>query len=162
MERLLEENTLITSKTDLKGYITYANSHFLKCANYTLKELLGKPHNIIRHPDMPRCVFWLLWEYIQKGEEIFAFVKNLAKDGYFYWVFANVTPSYKDGEIIGYYSVRRAPNKEALKVIEPLYASLKEREEKENIKAAVGVLIKLLEEKNMAYNELILHLQGIE
>lgn len=83
-EIVLSENALITSKTDLKGNIIYANNDFLKYAGYKVDELLYKSHNIVRHEDMPHTVFKYLWDYIQKGEEIFAFVKNKAKDGSFY------------------------------------------------------------------------------
>ena len=76
---LVEPNILITSKTDLQGIITYCNRDFLTYSGYTESELLNQPHNIIRHKDMPRCVFKMLWEYIQSGREIFAFVKNLTK-----------------------------------------------------------------------------------
>lgn len=105
-EIILEKDALITSKTDLKGNIIYANNDFLKYAGYEVSELLLKPHNIVRHEDMPRTVFKCLWDYIQNGKEIFAFVKNKAKDGRYYWVFANVTASFDEqGNIINYYSV---------------------------------------------------------
>ncbi|MFK0439568.1 PAS domain-containing protein, partial [Campylobacter jejuni] len=114
-EIVLSENALITSKTDLKGNIIYANNDFLKYAGYKVDELLYKSHNIVRHEDMPRTVFKCLWDYIQKGDEIFAFVKNKSKDGNFYWVFANVSASFDaNGDIINYYSVRRAPNRTCL------------------------------------------------
>jgi len=80
-ERLWGEEEIIVSKTDLKGIITYANRTFLKVSGYSEEELLGKPHSIIRHPDMPRCVFKLLWDTIEAGREILAYVKNMAKNG---------------------------------------------------------------------------------
>lgn len=86
-EKILEPNTLITSKTDLKGNIIYANDDFLKYAGYKMNEILYKPHNIVRHPDMPKTVFKCLWDYIQDGKEIFAFVKNKTKQNDYYWVF---------------------------------------------------------------------------
>ena len=95
-ERTWGDEEIIVSKTDLKGIITYANRTFLKVAGYTEEEVLGKPHSIIRHPDMPRCVFKLLWDTIESGEEIFAYVKNLAKNGDHYWVFAHVTPTFDE------------------------------------------------------------------
>ena len=95
--------TLITSKTDLHGYITYCNEDFIHYSGYTEKELFMQPHSIIRHPDKPSTVFKLLWDYVQNGKEIFAYVKNLSKTGSFYWVFANITPSYDaNNNIIGY------------------------------------------------------------
>ena len=85
---------LIVSKTDLKGRITYANSTFCHIAGYSEAELLGQPHSIIRHPDMPRAVFRLVWDTIAAGREIFGYVKNMARSGDHYWVFAHVTPSF--------------------------------------------------------------------
>src|SRR5580704_8741733 len=88
-ERTFPEDEIIASKTDVKGVITYANRTFMEVSLYSEEELLGQPHSIVRHPDMPRCVFKLLWDTIQKGDEIFAYVKNMCKNGDFYWVFAH-------------------------------------------------------------------------
>ena len=93
-ERMFGEDEIIVSKTDLKGRITYANSVFLRVAGYAEEDVLGQPHSMIRHPGMPRAVFKLLWETIAGGREIFAYVKNMARDGDHYWVFAHVTPSF--------------------------------------------------------------------
>src|SRR6186713_1329751 len=81
VENLLGEEELIVSKTDLKGRITYANDVFVRMAKYSYAELMGAPHSMIRHPDMPRCIFKLLWDTLQSKQEIFAYVVNLAKDG---------------------------------------------------------------------------------
>ena len=106
-QRNVPDNELIVSKTDLKGKITYCNDIFIQLSGYRENELLGKAHNIVRHGDMPRIIFKLLWENIQNGREIVAYVKNLAKDGAYYWVIAYVSPSFNEkGEIIGYHSVR--------------------------------------------------------
>jgi PAS domain S-box-containing protein len=94
VERILADNEFIISKTDTKGKITYGNRPFNDYSGFSENELLGVQHNIVRHPDMPRAVFKLLWDEVQTGREVFAFVKNLSKDGSFYWVFANVTPSF--------------------------------------------------------------------
>ena len=93
VERFFDKDEIIVSKTDLKGRMTYCNDVFLRIAGYTEQELLGQPHSIIRHPDMPRCVFKLLWDTIGAGKEIFAYVINRAKNGDHYWVLAHVTPS---------------------------------------------------------------------
>ena len=93
-EKVMREGDLIVSKTDIKGRITYGNRTFNEFSGFTENELLGTQHNIIRHPDMPRAVFKLLWDRLQAGQEVFAFVKNISKDGSFYSVLANVTPSY--------------------------------------------------------------------
>ncbi|HAA1740436.1 TPA_asm: histidine kinase [Campylobacter jejuni] len=159
-EIVLSENALITSKTDLKGNIIYANNDFLKYAGYKVGELLYKPHNIVRHEDMPRTVFKCLWDYIQKGEEIFAFVKNKAKDGSFYWVFANVTPSIDiNNNIIGYYSVRRMPNKSAISTIESLYSDLLRVEQQQGLNKGVEMLKNFCKDADKTYNELIFSLQ---
>ena len=94
IERFFEEDEIIVSKTDPKGVITYANRVFLRIAQYEEEEILGAAHNIIRHPDMPQCIFDLLWKTIASGQEIFAYVKNMAKNGDHYWVFAHVTPTF--------------------------------------------------------------------
>lgn len=160
-ERVMRDDDFIISKTDLTGKLTYGNRTFIEFSGYTEKELLGAPHSIIRHPDMPRAVFKLLWDTIQKKKEIFAYVKNMAKDGSFYWVIANVTPSLdNEGNIIGYYSVRRKPKPEALEKIKPLYAALLEEERKAGRKDAVEASTKLLNnilsERKVTYEEFIL------
>ncbi|AJC94245.1 PAS sensor protein [Campylobacter volucris] len=159
-EIILEANTLITSKTDLKGDIIYANDDFLKYAGYSMKEILYKPHSIVRHPDMPKTVFKCLWDYIQEGKEIFAFVKNKTKYNDYYWVFTNVTASYdENGNIINYYSVRRKPKQEAIATIEKVYQILLEAEKNGGIKAGIEELMKIVTSYNMNYNQLILALQ---
>jgi PAS domain S-box-containing protein len=158
------ENELIVSKTDAKGIITYANDVFLKIAGYTEEEVIGKPHSYIRHPDMPKCVFKLLWDTIKQGNEIFAYVVNRAKNGDHYWVFAHVTPSYdKSGKIIGYHSNRRVPKREAVKTIEGLYKLLIAEEKKHptskaGMESAFNMLVGILKEKGISYDEFILSL----
>ncbi|MDH5444863.1 MAG: PAS domain-containing protein [Gammaproteobacteria bacterium] len=164
-EKVMRENDFIVSKTDTKGRITYGNQIFIEFSGYSEKELLGAQHNIIRHPDMPRAVFKLLWDTISQGKEIFAFVKNMAKDGSFYWVFANVTPDYDEKEnIIGYFSVRRKPNPEALAAVSGLYAQMLDAEKqagaKDAIDASTQLLLNFLAEKGVSYEELIIALQG--
>ncbi|AJC86409.1 energy taxis response protein CetC [Campylobacter sp. RM16704] len=159
-EKILDPNTLITSKTDLKGNIIYANDDFLKYAGYKMEEILYKPHNIVRHPDMPRTVFKCLWDYIQDGREIFAFVKNKTKQNDYYWVFTNVTASFDEqGSIINYYSVRRKPKSEAISTIEQVYKILLEVEQKKGIKAGIDELMNIVNSYGMNYNQLILELQ---
>ncbi len=156
----LGRDDFIVSKTDLQGKITYCNQIFMRLAKYSEKELIGMPHSIIRHPDMPRAVFKLLWSRIKKGEEIFAFVKNLSKDGGYYWVFANVTASVDtNGKIIGYYSVRRKPNDKAIKVIDEVYKSMVNLERNSSMEASSEYLNDLLKEKDLSYDELIFSLQ---
>jgi PAS domain S-box-containing protein len=160
-EKVMRENDFIVSKTDLKGRITYGNRIFIEFSGYSENELIGAQHNIIRHPDMPRAVFKLLWDTIAQGKECFAYVKNLAKDGSFYWVFANVTPSYDDnGNIIGYLSVRRKPKASGIKIVTEVYKAMLEAEEKAGaknaIEASTKLLVDILNEKGMSYEELVL------
>ena len=131
VERILAPDDIVVSKTDTKGKITYANKVFLDLAGYTEKETLGRPHNIVRHPEMPRAVFKLLWDTISKGQEIFAYVVNRAKNGDHYWVFAHVTPTFdRDGTISSYHSSRRAPRREAISAAQTVYKELLEEEAK--------------------------------
>jgi len=129
VERTFEPDEIIVTKTDLKGRILYANDVFLEISGYSEEELLGQPHSMIRHPDMPRAVFKLLWDRIEAGLEVFAFVVNLSKSGDHYWVLAHVTPSVdSEGVPRGYHSNRRAPAQESLEVIRPLYRILRDIE----------------------------------
>ncbi|BBG65460.1 putative signal-transduction sensor protein [Hydrogenimonas sp.] len=159
-ERTLREDDFIVSKTDLKGRIIYGNKMFIKISGYNEEELLGKPHSILRHPDMPKAIFKLLWDRVQSGEEIFAYVKNLCKDGAYYWVLANVTVT-KDssGNARDYHSVRRKPSEKALSVIKPLYAQLLEEERRGGMEASSKLLEKILKEKGVGYDEFVLSLQ---
>lgn len=160
-EKVLGENDFIVSKTDKKGIITYCNEIFMDMAEYSEKELLGQNHNIIRHPDMPRIAFKVAWDLIQKGNEFFGFVKNLRKNGGYYWVFANISPDYdSSGQIIGYTSIRRKPNPTALNTIIPLYKNLITAEKQSGMNGSYKIIENLLKEKNMQYNELIVALQG--
>jgi PAS domain S-box-containing protein len=163
-EKVLGDDDFIVSKTDLKGVITYGNQIFIGISGYSELELLGAPHSILRHPDMPRVVFKLLWDTIQDKREICAYVKNLAKDGSFYWVFANITPSFDaHGNLIGYYSVRRKPRPESIQAISPLYRTLLEAERRAGdgqagMKASAAILQQALEQKGVSYAEFVLGL----
>ena len=157
----MREDDFIVSMTDLKGIITYGNRIFIEFSGYSETELLGSQHNIIRHPDMPRAVFKLLWDKIQNREECFAYVKNMAKDGSFYWVFTNVTPTFDPaGNITGYFSVRRKPKQSGVQTASAVYAAMLEAEKKAGpanaIAAATKVLVDILNEKGLSYEELVL------
>ncbi len=161
MQHIMKKDDFIVSKTDLKGNITYCNKIFIKFAGLSEKELLGKPHNIIRHLDMPKIVFKLLWERIKNKKEIFAYVKNRSADGGYYWVYANVTASVgANGNIIGYYSVRRKPQDSALVIIESLYKTLLEKESAGGVEASGKYLTELLETKDLTYDEFISSIQN--
>ncbi len=161
IERVMREDDFIVSMTDIKGRITYGNRIFVEFSGYNESELIGTQHNIIRHPDMPRGVFQLLWNKIQAGDECFAYVKNMSKDGGFYWVFANVTPMFDpNGNIIGYLSVRRKPKMSGIQTVTGLYAAMLAEEKKVGaanaIAASTKMLVDVLNEKGLSYDELIL------
>ncbi len=105
-ETIVPKGELIVSRTDLKGIITYANETFAQISGYEIDELIGKPHNIVRHPDMPKSIFKELWETLKKDGLWSGVVKNLRKDEGFYWVYAEISEVYKDGELIEYKSIR--------------------------------------------------------
>ena len=154
-ETIVGEFDLLVTKTDKKGRLTYASSAFQKIAELSEEELLGKPHNVIRHPDMPRAIFYHLWTYISKGEEVFAFVKNRTKSGGFYWVLAHVTPitSLEDGKVYGYHSSRRRMPAHVRSDVEILYAQLRKIEsEISHPKEAAMTAHKVLLEKIGAQN----------
>lgn len=167
-EIVMRDDDFIVSKTDSVGKLTYCNPIFIEFSGYTELELLEKQHNVVRHPDMPRAVFKLLWDTIRSGEEFYGFVKNLCKDGSYYWVYANVTPSFsvnekgKPPEIIGYFSVRRKPNKRKLDIIQELYhdmlAAEKNTAPREQIAASMAVLNDLIGPTGKDYREFILTL----
>ncbi|UFH58797.1 PAS domain-containing protein [Sulfurovum mangrovi] len=122
------EEGLIVSSTDLKGIITYANRKFCEIANYSRGELIGKNHNMVRHPDMPKAAFQELWDTIKSGKEWTGIVKNLRKDGRYYWVYSHITPIEKNGEIIGYTAARRPASQTEINEVIPLYKDLLEKE----------------------------------
>jgi PAS domain S-box-containing protein len=117
---------LIVSQTDLAGVITMCNEAFVLMSGYTREELLGQPHHILRHPDMPAAAFADLWQTVGRGERWNGYVKNLRKDGGFYWVYATVIPKVRNGETVGYTSVRREPARRRVTEAEALYASLRQ------------------------------------
>jgi PAS domain S-box-containing protein len=159
IERTFGEDEIIVSKTDLKGRITYANQEFLRISGYSEKQVLGQPHNIIRHPDMPRCVFELLWDTLEARREIFAYVLNMACNGDHYWVFAHVTPTFDArGNVVGYHSNRRTATRSSVEAIVPIYRRLLQEESRfpnkqEGMEASGKLLASLLQEKGIEYDE---------
>lgn len=163
-ERTFPADEIIVSKTDAKGRLVYVNDVFIQVGGYSESELLGQAHAIVRHPHMPRCVFKLLWDTIQSGREMFAYVLNRAKNGDHYWVFAHVTPSHgTDGGIIGYHSSRRSPKRCAVDVVRPLYADLLAQEQavtsaQDGMKASLASLNRFLVRKDISYDCFVLGL----
>jgi aerotaxis receptor len=121
-------NRPVVSKTDIKGIITYTNTVFQKLAGYTKEELLNKPHNIVRHPDMPKEIFKNLWETILNGDKWQGIIKNLRKDGRYYWVEAYIEPIKRNNIIIGFISARRAVPDNLKKLYSEKYKILKAKE----------------------------------
>ncbi|OIQ90928.1 aerotaxis receptor [mine drainage metagenome] len=126
-ERILRADEYIVSKTDLKGRITYCNHAFIEISGFSEAELLGRAHNIVRHPDMPEAAFEDLWRALKAGDPWQGMVKNRCKDGSFYWVLANVNPIWEDGEVIGYMSLRTCPSRAQVDAAEKFYRELRER-----------------------------------
>ena len=160
-EAFFESDEIIVSKTDSKGKIVYANDVFCRIAEMNTSDVLGQPHNIIRHPDMPRAVFKLLWDTIDAGKEIFAYVKNMSKSGRFYWVIAHVTPSFDQfGAVDGYHSNRRVPSRKAVEAISKLYAVLLNEEKKHSnaknaLDSSYALLERTLDEHGVTYSQFV-------
>ncbi len=129
MEKLLLPTTLLVSETDEKGIIRYASEEFCKIAEYEVEELEGKPHNIIRHPDMPKAAFKDLWDTIKSGKIWKGFVKNRTKNDNFYWVFATVFPYVNSKGEKGYISVRKMATPQETKKYDALYKEMRKIKE---------------------------------
>ena len=124
-ERTFAAHERLISTTDLNSNVTYCNDAFVAISGFTREELIGKPHNQVRHPDMPPTVFAHMWETIKQGKPWMGIVKNRAKNGDFYWVSAYVTPIYEGGQMSGYESVRTLPSEAQKRRAEALYARLR-------------------------------------
>jgi PAS domain S-box-containing protein len=152
-----DKTQTIMSKTDLYGTIEYANEVFVDVCGYEDYELMAQPHNIVRHPDMPKVVFKVLWENIQKGNQFHGIVKNLAKSGRYYWVITSFEYSRdENGNIVNYIARRKAvPQDVITKHIEPLYKKLLQIEQVSGVDASEKYLIGFLEEEGLSYVDLI-------
>jgi len=123
------QNRPVISKTDLRGNITFVNSAFCKLSGYSKEELVGKPHNIVRHPDMPKEIFKEMWNMIEKNEKWRGFIKNLRKDGKYYWAETFIEPIFDaEGTKTGYISIRKPMNEQDKQKYEKIYKELKEKE----------------------------------
>lgn len=164
VEHEVKSVDIVVSRGDEEGNITYANPIFFKLAGYTQGELLDKPHSVIRHPDMPKIIFKYLWDRLQSGEDVMAFVKNLSKDGGYYWVFAHVrVATNPDGSFRNYVSTRRAMAPSARGVIEALYTKLIEAEQAGGIEGSQKVLEEFLAENGATlatFNDVMQKLQN--
>ncbi|CAA6810989.1 MAG: SIGNAL-TRANSDUCTION SENSOR PROTEIN-PAS/PAC domain [uncultured Sulfurovum sp.] len=144
----------IVSKTDIKGKIIFTNKNFSEISGYSEAELVGEPHNILRHPDMPRAVFFLVWKTLLAGNPISGVIKNLAKDGRYYWVIADLEAK-KDanGNIIALTAFRRAAPQDVVDKVEELYTTMVSIEKKHNMEKSLAYLEAYLEENNVNYHE---------
>jgi PAS domain S-box-containing protein len=158
----LDPKRYIVSKTDAKGNIEYGNDYFVEISGYKESELIGKPHNIVRHPDMPKVAFKLMWERISKGGNFVAIVKNMAKDGRYYWVFTEFEPKVDalSNEITGYTAFRKAAPQKAIDTIAPIYKKLLEIETEAGVEASEKYLKGLLEENRTTYDAFVNDLVG--
>ncbi len=128
-EEVLFDGRSLISETDLSGKITFVNRKFIEMTCYSKEEAIGEPHNILRHPDMPRAAFAGMWDIIQEGKTWEGYVKNLRKDGRYYWVIVTIVPKKDDhGKVIGYIASRKMPDPIKLKFIISQYQQLLEKE----------------------------------
>lgn len=128
-EEVLFDGRSLISETDLRGVITYVNRKFTEMALYTKEEAIGQPHSILRHPDMPKAAFEGMWKVIQEGKIWEGYVKNLRKDGRYYWVVVHIVPKKNEsGEIIGYIASRKVPDRIRLQTIISQYKQMIEEE----------------------------------
>lgn len=154
-ELFFDENDVIVSITDPKGVITYGNDIFFQMAESNRQELIGKPHNVIRHPDMPKVVFKLIWDRIKAGKEVYGFVKNQSKKGNYYWVYAFLKPVVEDGKVTKIISYRKQLNEYAKKVIANVYSTLVEYEKMHTLDESMQFLLGYLNERNIDYDTFI-------
>ena len=155
---------IVVSKSNENGDIAYANQIFVKLSGYAQSELLDKPHSILRHPDMPSVIFKFLWQELKAGNDVFAFVKNLAKDGKYYWTLANVRVAKNpDGSLRNYISTRRKMSEKAKKTIIPLYTALLEKEKSDGVDASWQLLNDILVKNGASmqtFNDLMKKIQN--
>ncbi len=152
----ISSKKIIVSKTDTSGRIMYVNDYFCQVTGYEANEVMGAPHNILRHPDMPRAIFFLMWKSIQNGDNITAVVKNLAKSGKYYWVTTDFEIHRDDmGRIESYIAFRRAATPKAIEAVEELYEQLLRIERKHGMSASLIYLKGYLNERHTTYTELM-------
>jgi len=145
----------IVSKTDLKGNIVFINKNFSEISGYSEAELIGVPHNVLRHPDMP-TVFFLVWQSLLAGNKISGVIKNLAKDGRYYWVIADLEAKRdSEGNINALTAFRRAAPDDVIETAEELYATMLAIEKKHGMEKSLAYLEGFLEENKLTYNEFI-------
>lgn len=153
----LDELLPIVSRTDTKGNIKYVNYYFKEVTGYTDDELLKRPHSIVRHPDMPKIIFTLMWQRLKDDQDIMTIIKNRTKDGNYFWITTSFRTTYSEAtkHKNGYLAVNHAAPKQAVKEIEPLYKKLLEIEKSEGEIAAIKYLLDFFEENDTNYDDYI-------
>jgi len=151
----LDPKKYIVSKTDIEGIIEYANDYFIEVSGYNEGELVGEPHSIVRHPDMPKIIFKIMWDRLEEGKNIYAIVKNRAKDGRYYWITTDFEANLDKvtNKPISYVAYRQAASDKIVAEIEPLYKKLLEIEKTLGMEGSQKYLNGYLEEKGKSYDE---------
>ena len=154
---VLDKYKYILSRTNEKGIIEFGNDYFYEISGYAPEEMIARPHSMIRHPDMPQVIFKLMWDRLKQGKNIFAVVKNLAKDGRYYWVTTKfeIKKNSLDNTISGYMAYRQAARPQAVNTISKLYSELLSIEKSSGVGASEKYLIGYLESKQMTYDQFI-------
>jgi len=156
-EIIINKNDVLVTRTNHSGIINYANDSFLRVTGFTEDEVIGQPHNIIRHPDMPKVIFYFMWKNIKKRKNVIAIVKNYTKNKDYYWVATDFKHEEDfSGAIKNYVAFRRPINQDNIKIIEALYSNLLEIEKTTGIDASIKYFNRYLKEKGMEYNDFIL------
>jgi len=166
LERPFEDDELLVSKTDERGNITYANSAFLRVSGYSEEEAVGEPHDLVRHPEMPRCLFRLLWDTISSGRDFFGCFANQAKNGDHYWVLAHIAPSTGADGRQEYHCTCRTALKGSVRMMEGLYRDIRRAEQREQdadaaIRAGMECLESTLLQAEMSYDEFVFSLEAV-
>lgn len=165
-ERTFLDDELLVSKSNVEGDFHYMNEAFLRVTGYGEAELAGQPHSLLRHPDMPACIFRLVWTALAKGKEVFAYFLNLTKEGDHFWELAHITPIGDGaGGILGYHALHRTAQKGAVRMIEGIYREARRAEaahsDKEPaVQAGLAYLESMLLQLDMSYNEFVLSLES--
>ncbi len=158
----LSSKKYIVSKTNAKGIIEYGNDYFVEISGYSENELIGQPHSIVRHPDMPKIAFKMMWDRIKEGKNFMAIVKNMAKNGDYYWVVTEFEPKHDTitGEIISHTAFRKAAPQKAIDAITPIYAELLKIEKEHGMEASEKYLRGYLDENHTTYDDFVNNLVG--
>jgi len=155
-EIIINKNDVLVTRTDHSGIINYANDTFMKVTGFSESEIIGKAHNIIRHPDMPKAIFYIMWKNIKRRKNIVAIVKNCAKNGDYYWVATDFRHEEDfSGAIKNYVAFRRPINQDNIEVIEKLYSKLLEIEKMSGMDASIKYFNRYLKDRDMDYNTFI-------